>query len=110
MARANGSISGAGWPAGRSRSSVGAAIVMSFLGGRPGLWRIENPGSRVVLAAIYRRCFVFLGDRHGCKPEYSPLADRIAAPQGSQGPDGQLRQWREFRLSGGISAGVEPQR
>src|SRR5690242_13270837 len=47
MARANGSISGAGWPAGRSK--VGTAIFMVFLG---------SPNT--VGSAIQRPDFVFL--------------------------------------------------
>ena len=40
---------------------MGTATFMSVLGRRPGLWRIGDPGSRLVLAAIYRDAIELFG-------------------------------------------------
>src|SRR3954454_10758400 len=78
MARANGSISGAGWPAGRSRSGGGTATFISGPWTRPGLWRIGPPGSRLVLAAIYKVRLAFLGDQMVPDTRPWPIELRLA--------------------------------
>src|SRR3954470_22774286 len=78
MARANGSISGAGWPAGRSRSGGGTATFISDPWTRPGLWRIEPLGSRLVLAAIYKAGLAFLGDQMAPDNRPWPTEVRLA--------------------------------